>query len=57
MVVQDKWIKNVPQNRRPKYQSTSYFPIAVSPSVEFVLDSLTYQAKPGDLFITTFPKR
>ena len=56
MPPESKWIKNVPPERRPAYIDTPYFKLGTDFNRETFLDSLTYQPKDGDVFITTYPK-
>lgn len=54
--VDTKWIKHVPDDRKPDYYETKYFKLSKIFDKEIFLNSLTYKAKDGDLFIATSPK-
>lgn len=56
MATEDKWIRNVPEDRRPSYYESPYFKMSFGFDQNVLINSLTYQAKPGDLFISTYPK-
>ena len=55
-MVDAKWIKEVPEERRPCYYDTPYFKMSKAFEKQVFLTSLTYEAKEGDLFIATYPK-
>lgn len=56
MVVDEKWKKFVPIERRPALFDTPHYKLCRAFNCETFLESLTYQPKPGDVFIATYPK-
>ena len=56
MAVDEKWIRNVPEERQPRYYQAPWFKLSQYFDQDVFKDAMTYKAKDDDLFLATFPK-
>lgn len=57
MTVDEKWIRDVPLERQPKYFDTPFgFKLSAYFPIDVFAEAIKYQAKDDDLFLVTFPK-
>lgn len=54
--VDEKWIRDVPVDRRPVYKDTPFFRLCMGLMYENCLAASTYKPRSGDVFIATYPK-